>query len=168
MQINLAMLWQGARGKTSAELQLGLCFTENPLTTAGRIHTLIEPLQNTSSVVKMANKIYVAKNFVVNPKFNEILSLKFNATAESIDFIQNQIAATAINRWVERQTNNLIRDLISPDILDEFTRMVLVNAIYFNAVWQTPFKKQNTFLVPFFTDDNVSRKIETMHLTVNF
>jgi len=49
-----------------------------------------------------------------------------------------------INDWVAEQTENRIEDLIPPGCLDSLTRLVLVNAIYFNAKWKEVFDDELT------------------------
>lgn len=54
-----------------------------------------------------------------------------------------------INGWVEKQTQKRIRDLIPQRGLSADTRLVLVNALYFKAAWQSDFKVQATAPMPF-------------------
>jgi serpin B len=49
-----------------------------------------------------------------------------------------------INQWVADQTEDKIKDLIPQGTLDENTRLVLTNAIYFNAAWANPFHEEST------------------------
>ncbi len=42
------------------------------------------------------------------------------------------------------QTEDRIKDLIPQGAIDEATRLVLTNAIYFNAAWLNPFQKEAT------------------------
>ena len=49
-----------------------------------------------------------------------------------------------INDWVEEKTEDRIKDLIPEGVLDANTRLVLTNAVYFNAAWATQFEEENT------------------------
>ena len=51
-----------------------------------------------------------------------------------------------INDWVSDQTEGKIEDLLPPGSVDSATRLVLANAIYFNAPWQYPFEEEATHL----------------------
>ncbi len=55
----------------------------------------------------------------------------------------------AINDWVAENTEDRIRDLIPPDVIGPLTRMVLTNAINFNASWAYPFDEADTRAQPF-------------------
>ncbi|URD89297.1 serpin B [Musa troglodytarum] len=69
----------------------------------------------------------------------------------------------AINNWVERKTEGTIKDLLPVGSLDSLTRLVLANALHFQARWAEKFEKSNTkhdefhlltgetILVPFMT-----------------
>ena len=50
----------------------------------------------------------------------------------------NGNAGSKINKWVESQTNNKIKDVVSED-LDTNTALVLINAMYFKGKWETEF-----------------------------
>ncbi len=52
----------------------------------------------------------------------------------TLDFAGDAAGSKAtINKWVEDQTNNKIKDLIPDGFIDHLTRLILVNAIYFKG-----------------------------------
>uniref|UniRef100_A0A3P9BLJ0 Serpin domain-containing protein n=1 Tax=Maylandia zebra TaxID=106582 RepID=A0A3P9BLJ0_9CICH len=64
---------------------------------------------------------------------------------ESVDFKGNaEEARVHINSWVEKQTQDKIKDLLSQDAVGSLTKLVLVNAIYFKGSWNTQFKEEKT------------------------
>jgi serpin B len=66
-----------------------------------------------------------------------------------LDYGQTETARRTINRWVESQTRDKIKELLKPGILDPATVLVLANAIYFKGDWAIPFKPKNTRSLPF-------------------
>jgi serpin B len=69
----------------------------------------------------------------------------YRAGLFEVNFRGNPKGARAgINRWVEKETHNRIKDLVPADAIDSHTRMVLANAIYFKARWAESFKKEDT------------------------
>ena len=54
-----------------------------------------------------------------------------------------------INDWISEETEGKIGDLLPPGTVDSLTRLVLTNAIYFNASWTWPFDKGLTQERPF-------------------
>lgn len=65
--------------------------------------------------------------------FSQVSFVHFTFFSSHIGF-QPQKAASKINQWVEKQTNNKIQKLINPDTLDATTKLVLVNALYFKGL----------------------------------
>lgn len=161
------MVEQGARGQTASEILNALDFTTDSATIASNVRDIMEPLQNVSSILKIANRVYVNDRFRLNPQFNEDVTKNFYSSAQPINCKQPQTAANTINEWVEGQTNDLIKNLISPQDINTATRIVLVNAIYFKGVWKIAFQPRNTRPAPFYTSETVSTNIPTMHLEVS-
>jgi serpin B len=73
-----------------------------------------------------------------------------------------------INEWVGDQTENRIEDLIPPDAIDPLTRLVLTNAIYFNAAWAEPFESDLTEDGPFYQLDGSEVTVPMMRQTASF
>jgi len=70
-----------------------------------------------------------------------------------------------INDWVAQQTADKIKDLIPSEAINPLTRMVLANAIYFNASWFHPFEKSLTTDEDFILPDQNVIQVPMMHET---
>lgn len=109
-----------------------------------------------------ATKIYFQQGVSAKPAFNDITKRVFASQAQAVDFAKNQEAAKIINTWVESQTNNKIKDLVSPSLLNNNTRVVLVNAIYFLGNWETPFNPNKTQKETFFNEGLFAVTVDMM------
>src|SRR5207302_11380413 len=88
----------------------------------------------------------------------------YGAGLEEVDFVKDTEATRrTINVWVERRTNDRIKDLIPPDALTVDTRLVLTNAVYFKGDWASQFKKDRTRDGPFFLANGKEVKVPLMH-----
>lgn len=165
MAIGLALM--GANGQTAEEITTGLKFgkAEKP-EIAEAFDKLIAPLKE-SPMLKIANKVYVKNAYHIKESFKSVATKQFHSESEEIDFEQAASSAHTINQWVEQNTNNLIKDLISQDSLGGDTRLVLVNAIYFKGFWANKFDVQSTFKQPFFNTEEDSVDVDMMHLNVS-
>ena len=112
--------------------------------------------------------MFVKQGYSIKPKFNEVATKSFSSEAQAVDFSQNVAAAKTINDWVEGNTNNKIKDLIKSDTLDDDTRMVLVNAIYFKGFWKDQFDTKATFKGDFFLNDRDVVTVDYMKIKKNF
>lgn len=115
-----------------------------------------------------ANKIYVKKNFEINKDFKNTAINSFKSDIENIDFEQKSEAASVMNDWVEEKTRNKIKDLISKDDLNEDTRAVLINALYFHGKWATEFNVKDTEKRSFHVTSQKETKVDMMELTSSF
>jgi serpin B len=62
----------------------------------------------------------------------------------SLSFCQFAQVAAQVNSWVEKVTSGLIKELLPPDSVDETTRLVLGNALYFKGAWTEKFDASET------------------------
>ncbi|XP_055708014.1 serine protease inhibitor 42Dd-like isoform X8 [Phlebotomus papatasi] len=168
VQSALSLAFMGATGDTAREMSTTMGY-ENPdrNAIADNFATLLSTYKD-SPLLKIANKIYVQNKYNVKAQFSEIATKKFNSEAQPLNFADNVNSAKTINTWVEDRTNNKIKDLIPADALNEDTRMVLVNAIYFKGLWENKFKVENTKKMPFWTTKDNSVDVDMMHTKADF
>jgi serpin B len=148
ISLALAMAYAGARGETERQMADTLNFT----LPQARLHPAFNALdqlltksQNENFILNIANAFWGQKDFHFEAEFLDTLALNYGSGVHVLDFVQNPEAArVTINDWVEKQTENRIKNLIPPGVIDHFTRAVLTNAVYFNASWRYPFLEEAT------------------------
>lgn len=106
-----------------------------------------------------ANRLYAQKDFKLLPEFLDVLSKHYLSEIHPVDFKTNaDNVATEINQWVSHTTKKRINNLLEPGVLDELTRLVLVNAIYFKGDWVHQFDAKRTQKNPFYSAPNSERQ----------
>ncbi|MBR5948992.1 MAG: serpin family protein [Clostridia bacterium] len=91
----------------------------------------------TPSKFNMNSAILVSEGDSFTKDFETAIADHFRASIGSIDFSDTDKALETINGWVSENTNGLIPKLF--DQIPGDTAMALVNSLYFNAFWRTPF-----------------------------
>jgi len=90
----------------------------------------------------------------------------YGAPLQLADFVADARRETrTINAWVEEQTRERIRNLIPDDALNKLTRLVLVNAVYLKAPWETAFPAHLTKPAPFLTGAGTTVEVPTLNRT---
>lgn len=144
VQMLMGLLYVGANGETAVELQRGLRLPESR-NDALKLFRHISRAQRSMDVgLLMANKIYHSKKLTTNPTFEPYLKAFPLLEIEPINFSPTNYAAARINEWVERITQNHIKNFIQPKTLEGETNMLLVNAIYFKGKWEHEFSESET------------------------
>ena len=141
------MTYGGARGDTEKQMADVLHF-DLP---QDRLHQAFSALRNRLNVddkdieVRIANRLWGQTGYHFLPAYLQLTKDRYGAELGEVDFAhQSEAARQAINTWVTEQTKDKIKDLIPPGVLDELTRLVLTNAIYFKGKWDSQFKKEAT------------------------
>ncbi len=155
ISLALAMTYAGARGDTEKQMSKTLHF----LLPQDRLHPALNSLDLTLASrgqgakgkdeegfrLHIINAIWGQKDYEFLPEFLDLLAENYGAGLRILDFIKaTEQSRIAINQWVSDQTEERIKDLIPQGAIDTLTRLVLTNAIYFNAAWQYPFDKAAT------------------------
>lgn len=112
---------------------------------------------------RIANGIWHNQQFTVEQPFLTAVRQAFGAEVRGMAFGSADVKGD-INRWVEQQTNNRIKDLIQSDFSAN-DLMCLVNAVYFNAVWKAQFNTADTKDEPFKREDGSTLTCKMMNLT---
>lgn len=168
--VALALLSTGAKGTTFDQISHGLHITGDKNIIANKFNEHVRGINRKlgNATTEVANKIYLQDGNKINPEYRDIAINKFNSDIETTNFAESQLAATKINQWVENRTNDKIKNLINPRMLDANTKLVLVNAIYFKGAWESEFKKYATHTGQFWTSETQSVEVEFMKQTKHF
>ena len=182
LSLALAMAYAGAQGDTAAEIADTLHFTLSPDALNAAFNYLALELEalggNTSGStsdddagfqLNVVNDAWGQKNFQFLASYLDTLALNYGAGLRILDFQNNaEGARQTINAYISQQTNGKIKDLIPPGAVDELTRLILTNAIYFNAAWQSPFTKEATGNGAFTLLDGSQVSVSMMHQSASF
>ncbi|KAH8312314.1 hypothetical protein KR044_010168, partial [Drosophila immigrans] len=170
IQVCAGMVRMGAEdgSDTAKELDEGISFKSSNSTDIAESFNEVLAAYEQSSVLEMANKLYLMQDYEPLERFKDILTNKFHSEPENIDFAASSEAAGTINEWVESRTNNLITNLVSPDALNGNTRLVLINAIHFKGEWVRKFNEQETRSEDFFLGNERRAKVPMMNASDKF
>ena len=103
-------------------------------------------MPDTDFSLDSANRIYVDKSLELHHDFvkrsNGSRELSLNSAVAVVDFSHDSKKAISnINDWVKEKTRGKIINLLNQDSVNANTKMVLVNSLYLNATWITPFEQ---------------------------
>jgi serpin B len=159
----LALTQSGAKGDTGAEIRTGLHLPDTEEDTEVAIKSVLPTIQSEYCSLVTANKIYVEKEYAIKEDFKRVATDVYQAQFENIEFAKSVDAASEINKWVEEQTNDKIHELVNADDLDADTKIVLVNALYFQGNWSVPFDPILTKQAKFYTSSETTVDAPTMY-----
>ena len=155
MSLALAMTWAGARGDTETQLAEAMRFSLSQ----ERLHPTFDGLDlwlydrvdsatyvsDTPFELNIADSVWGQTDYPFESDYLDTLALNYGASVYLLDFAADpEGARETINSWVEDQTKDRIKDLLSKGSVTADTRFVLTNAIYFKAAWGVPFEDDLT------------------------
>ena len=179
ISLALAMTHAGARGETAEQMATTLQFMldqdglhpafnwlDAELTSRG------EGAQGKDGEgfrLNIVNAIWGQKDYPFLSDFLDVLAENYGAGLRILDFItETEKSRLTINNWVSDQTEGRIEDLIPQGAIGTLTRLVLTNAIYFNAAWEYPFDENVTADEPFYLLDGGQVLVPMMKQTESF
>lgn len=163
----LAMTYAGARENTENQIAGVLNFTLNQEQLHSAFASLEAELNNVQGKggidFTVANALWAQKDYVFLKDFFDLTKKYYGAGLNQVDFKKDSEAARRkINSWVEQKTKEKIKDLIKPGILNDLTRLVLTNAIYFKGNWENQFKQSHTKAAQFWLAPDKSIEVPMM------
>jgi serpin B len=180
ISLALAMTYAGARGQTADEMAAALHFnlpqeTLHPAFNAldQQLAAMADDLGNAEEgqpfTLNIANALWGQQGLNFEEDFLDTLARNYGAGMRLMDFAaEPEAARQEINQWVSDQTMEKIKDLLAEGTIDPTTRLVLTNAIYFNAGWFTPFNEGATQDETFTLLDGSEVTVPMMHTSGRF
>ena len=169
ISLALAMAYAGGRGDTERQMAETLHFDLPQDRLHSAFNTLDLSLNGQSSgkgdgfLLNVASSVWGQEGYGFLPEFLDTLALNYGEEVRPVDFRRDPNAAsTRINDWVVDETERRITNLISPDAITAFTRLVLANAVYLRADWRQPFDRRATRRQPFYALDGTKSGVEMM------
>ena len=169
-ELALTMTYAGAQGTTKSEMASALHFAADAgdsifagqnalsqalneraslaygtaLQTFRQYHQGAEPSADDYQL-QVVNSVWGEKTYAWEKPFLDTLSANYGTGVYQQDFVHDyEPARGTINGWVSTNTNHKINELIPSGALDEYTRMVLVNAIHLKLPWAKEFRGEAT------------------------
>lgn len=169
----LAMTYAGARTETAAEMASTLHFTLPGEQLHPAFGQIIKQINGDGKKhgyqLTTANALWGQKGYPFLADFLTLTKASYGAGLNEVDFASApEQARQTINAWVEKETQDRIKELLPPGIITPFTRLVLTNAIYFKGDWASRFKKDLTRSEPFLLSADTRVQTPLMHQTREF
>lgn len=163
----LAMTYAGAKGETAGQMQSTLHYGPQVDLFHSQYGAMIDSLSSKKGQdfkMTIANAIWVQDQFKLRNYYVETVRKDYNSEVRSMDFVnQPEASRDTINYWVEKKTAGKIQDLIPKGMIDDITRLILTNAVYFNAEWANKFNKRLTNEDNFYCLDNKVVRTDMMY-----
>lgn len=169
----LAMTYAGARGATAEEMRKVLHFRLEDAKLheafAAQIRELNGDAKGRGYALSVANALWGQQDYRFKEEFTALLEKNYGAGMNLVDFAgATEEARRTINAWVEKKTQDKIKELLKPGILTSYTRLVLTNAIYFKGDWAAKFDKKATAKAPFSLSDGKAVDVDMMYQRATF
>jgi serpin B len=150
LAIALSMLQNGAvgdtkRGIASVLQTVGLSMAQQNAGWSELTAELAAAGKQAGIAVESANSLWLQQGLPMQQPFMNAMARYFQSGVWQVDFQSDLPGATkAINSWVAKNTHGKITRLFADGDIDRSTALVLANAVYFKASWQTKFDPKLT------------------------
>lgn len=166
------MVYAGSSGQTKQEIAQTMHFAEDTqqfLEQMAQLQLSFVPYEdNESGPLNIANALWVQENYPVLESYLTLLQTYFQSEIRSVDFCNEVQTTDEINQWVSEKTNGKITQIITPDVINQMTTLILSNAIYFKGAWMNPFLDKNTKPEPFSLNSSKEISVEMMNNTKSY
>ncbi len=169
----LAIAHAGARAETETQMATALHFDLDQ----SKLHPAFNALDlalasrgmgaagtdGTGFRLTIANALWGQTGHSFSTSFLDIIGENYGDGVHVVDFKgAPEDSRTLINEWVSGKTEDRIKDLLPQGAVTPDTRLVITNAVYFNAAWQVPFDVSGTKLASFTRPDGSNVDVPTM------
>lgn len=163
LSLALSMTYNGAAGSTKTAMAKALGYADiAPRQINLGNEALLANLQAPGEgiTISVANSLWARKGVQFTPKFLANGAGYYKAQIETLS------TAEKINAWVKNKTRGKIDKIV--DQVDPSHILFLVNAVYFNGLWSSPFDEKLTKDGKFTLLGGKTETVRMMHQTEHF
>ncbi len=151
----LGMVANGASGDTLKQLETAAGMSVNQLNDFLYTYRMSLPAVYKSCAASLANSAWIREDFRVEDDFLRSCVNYYGAEIYRSAFDGSLV--TDLNRWVDKETNGVIDQLLEQEP-DALTVLYLVNAACFEARWDTAYAKEDVHTGQAFTAADGTRQ----------
>ena len=165
VQFALGMLGNGADEAVASKLAAVLGYEGTDAINA-YCAKMIEclPMVDTTITLALANGVLVDEKYTPKAAFKSAVEEAYDAIVESMPFTNPDLVKKRVNDWCCQHTYGRIPEVLKEVAPDTF--MYLMNAIYFNGRWNTPFEVSDTKDESFHALSGKTTRVKMMHQTL--
>ena len=142
----LAITYEGARGQTAEEMKSVFHFPESSALRPNfaAVYNKVNAPSGEYEL-RSGNAIWVQYDYPILANYKNNVERYYGGKAAALDFVKEpEKSRQTINNFIAEQTRGKIKDIIPPGQIDELTRLIISNAIYFKGNWKWQFDKSQT------------------------
>jgi serpin B len=179
LTLALVMTYAGARGETERQMADALHFSLPQDRLHPAFNAIALALDSRGKGTKgkdggdfrlnIVNAIWGQEGYEFLASYLDTLAANYGAGLRVLDFASEpEESRTIINQWASDQTEGRIKNVLPDGSVNRLTRLVLTNAIYFNAAWKYEFDEDRTGDDPFYRLDGEESIVPMMRQTESF
>ncbi|MBP5585832.1 MAG: serpin family protein [Lentisphaeria bacterium] len=160
------LVYCGAKEKTAQEIRDTLGLPADPEECGRFFHAVSQDYAaRDKAEVLVSNSVWYEQKYddLILPSFLAMIDKYYGGTFYKEDFTKREALVGKVNSYVEDHTKNMIKDLLSPSDISDKTFMILLNTLYFEAKWKTPFKKEDTKPMIFRNFGGQEKRVKMMY-----
>lgn len=115
-----------------------------------------------NTTVNLVNALVTSPGLQFKDTFSNLMRDFYLADTMSLDFTSDS-SHQFLNSWIANKTNDLIKDVVTPEKLPAPVLLLIINIAYFKGSWAYPFHIRDTKLRQFYLAPNVGKDMYMMH-----
>lgn len=163
----LAMTAEVTGKEITKSIRSGLKLPENVATVRSGYHTILKHYEkkNKDYQLNIANALWVDNKYPIEASNQKNIEKYYLGETLSFDNSQAKTTAEEVNKWCDKKTKGMIKEIITPGDIKPLTHLILTNAIYFKGTWEEEFKTQNTKESVFYNSKEEKTAVKFMNTT---
>lgn len=128
-------------------------------------HTLLDALlvADNKVTLNVNNSFWYGTDFPVKNSFKKVIEQSYNANSSQVNFAEKS-TCNVINNWISKSTKGEIQDFFEPSEINDLTKFVLLDAVYFKGNWEFKINERNTEPMVFYNHGTYALKVPTMNV----
>lgn len=168
----LMLTMLGTGGNSERQLMTALKLiglpTKNVHSEYKTLHEFLNSKPGSTVTLSIANRIFAKLGLNISASYKSDSLNFYGSELELLDFVTKaEESRVHINSWIEKQTNNKIKDLLPAGSIGPLSLIVLTNAIYFKGDWARQFKPERTRKTKFHVSSNANDDVDVEMMSMS-